>query len=578
MATAIPIFRAVSLIPRIAKIATHSPVLYQTAVRGISSLLQSGIVQGYEVGKGRKGLEDAARDIAMTVATSTISVLPENIVRKGFLNMASQVGADLAADIGIDVGRGIDVMSKEWWVNEIPRVGLSLGYGARDWASKGFVPHWNPTGQSLVSLRGAYDIIKGEEFKPGELKVAEEIANGEREPADRREELLAVAYRTARSAANHAAEGRDPDNINNIDPKDLLKMPVPDKPIEDMQEQLRQAVEQGKVSEKSREMILADRQRELTDRMREGQKQKILTGPEDTSARPVDESEPAAKIQKIRSPQQFVNDMKKVGARGEIAASVDALQRLARSVSKEEFVKKLEEGIDDPGKLSPENELYQLHNYIVNELNVSKLDILNREPTLQIPGEVKPDGKRATPAQKNSIADWLLNKTIVYADPPQHKPRGKKIRKASGDKETGQKEWQEPLENLRTDEIPDGLAYGGRIPGTDRRWFIPRDPEVVREMTGSEAIDRRTKQFIDELRNAGFDIDADRAMDIRLQDTAALVSDISLHNARLQMFGPRYGTLTDSELAGGYKALFDPGTRLDGDMVPVIDAIIRYNF
>ena len=577
VAQAISMFKAVSLIPKIAKIAAHSPVLYQTAVRGIASFLQSGIIHGYEVGKGRKGLQDAARDIAMTVATSTISVLPENIVRKGFLNMASQVAVDLAADIGIDAARGIDVMSKEWWVNEIPRIGLSLGYGARDWASKGFVPHWNPTGESLISMKSAQRYIKAEKFKPREQDKTRKIFEGKIKAENEREEALAKAYGYALHAGKRSVEGDDPNEINNIDYDNLSPIPVPKKSAEDMKDQLRSAETRDKVPEELREKVLANLKRikedRVLDRVRRGPEQKILTGPEDISGRPVKESEPAATIQKIRSPEQFVEDMKEAGATGEIVASAGRVRDIARGISKKEFRDKIREDISDPAKLYPENQLDQVHNYAVNELSVPKMEVINTKLELQAPGELRPDGKRATSSRKNSAADRLVNGKIAYIDGIYHVIKGKKTREAFGDRETGEEAWSEALRDIRTDEAPFGYALGDRIPDAQERWLVPIEPDIVNRMrTSPEAVPGMAKQFLGDLRKAGFDIDEARAAETLKKEAPELASDISVHFARLKMFGSRYGTLTDRELADGYRALFDQGTSLDPDIVPPINA------
>ena len=566
VAQAIPIFKAVSLIPKIAKIAAHSPVLYQTAVRGIASFLQSGIIHGYEVGKGRKGLQDAARDIAMTVATSTISVLPENIVRKGFLNMASQVAVDLAADIGIDAARGIDVMSKEWWVNEIPRIGLSLGYGARDWASKGFVPHWNPTGESLIAMKSAQRYIKAEKFKPGEQDKVRRIFEGKIKAENEREEALAKAYGYALHAAKRSVEGDDPNAINNIQTDSLGPVPVKKKPVEIMQDQLRSIGTQDKIPEELREKILA--------RVWRGPEPKILTGPDEISGRPIEEPEPAVTIQKTRSPEKFVRDMKKAGATGEIIASADRVRDVALTISKKEFKDKLREDISDPAKLYPENQLDQVYNYAVNESRVYKVAVINGQPELQVPGEVRPDGRIATDSRKNSMADNMLGSKVSYIDGIYHVIKGKKTRTALGKTEIKEDEWPEHLQNIRTNTAPHGYALGNRIPGTQQRWLVSIDPRVVNSMKGGpEVIPRMVEQFLFQLKNAGLKVSKAHEAEIRAQEPLELASSISLHNARMDMFGGRYGTLTHEQLTDGYKALFDQGTSLDSDIVPNISAL-----
>ena len=586
-------------IPLMARMARRGTVMGQAAIRGVTSLLQSGIVQGYEVGKGRRGIEDAAKDIATTVVTSTISVLPEHMVRRGFYNMASQVAVDLAADMGIDAYRGIDITSKEWWVNEIPRVGLSLGYGARDWADSGFIPRWNPTGKSLIALNKAGEAMRGKEATPEDVQnMMRDMAYEDQPAKTEAQKNLVEALARIANAAKLSSEGKDP-NLDN-DANKVAPIIVPKKPIEETQRKLNLGDKKRRVEEQMKARTMRDEEGEMVsaqvraeDEMidaevfaREPEREpefgyvdaKVVSGkaeelPGRAPPEPsLEKAPPKPEEDEIRSPLNLAERMFKRKEQSGIFNRL-ALNKLARNWEKPDFVRIIRQNIRNPDNIPSERELYQVHNYATNEVPVKRFSIIDNFLDWLFPGHVGPDGRRSKGTDQNSIADYLTGGRLVYAESPYHND-GDEVRRAFGDDEIKEETWHKAALRRYSADAPYGYAYAGKISDGTRTYFAPMEVALMDAIRDNpEALRKRADQWADEIEAAGFRMNDDLREEIRGFNEIRLASEISVHNVHMELFGPKYGTLTDKEIADRSQNLFATGTRFDPTIVRPVRAL-----
>lgn len=130
--------------------------LVSSTVKGVNQMIQSGDVDRPEAWR------NLSKNVGYTVAGSMFSMLPEQLLPKGWLNFTGQVVGDLFYDLTTDIymrDRLKDQSFTEWLITEeLPQIALSIGMAGRDLTDPNFKPMLEPKFRKI--LRDISDKVK----------------------------------------------------------------------------------------------------------------------------------------------------------------------------------------------------------------------------------------------------------------------------------------------------------------------------------------------------------------------------------------------------------------------------------
>jgi len=118
-----------------------SPLLTNVLTRTITAAGQRGAKDAGDVIAGKKEIEDALFDtVVESGGGAAFSIIPEIVIPSRALQPFAQAFADVVYQGGVDLLRGReDVLSKEWFVEQIPTIAASLGFGMVDATNGNFL-------------------------------------------------------------------------------------------------------------------------------------------------------------------------------------------------------------------------------------------------------------------------------------------------------------------------------------------------------------------------------------------------------------------------------------------------------
>lgn len=119
------------------KLATKIPVISKSPLlRNVFTRVATGTAIGAEQSFGRDDVGTAITNTLQAGGGGLVSIIPELVAPAGVAQLIAQPLGDLIYDVTMGAIReDQDVTSKEWWINEISGLALSMGFAIKDVSS-----------------------------------------------------------------------------------------------------------------------------------------------------------------------------------------------------------------------------------------------------------------------------------------------------------------------------------------------------------------------------------------------------------------------------------------------------------
>lgn len=160
-----------------------SPMLLNTLSRVIPAVVQRGAMSAEEITQGKQDIEGALyNSLVESGGGAAFSMIPEILMPSGVAQVIAQPLADLVYQAGVDAIRSgadkKDVLTKEWFMEQIPQLAMSMGFGIKDAAGgKKFITEQKAMREEIAGVfkpKAKHDVEQPQPIDITQQKIQEQ--------------------------------------------------------------------------------------------------------------------------------------------------------------------------------------------------------------------------------------------------------------------------------------------------------------------------------------------------------------------------------------------------------------------